>query len=144
MSAHERMSKHSPPVSASAALLVDDSPDVLAAMSLIVRRAGFVVTPCSSAAEGLAHIEGGERFALVVSDMRMPEMDGSQFRLRALEAWPDLDTVLAFVTGEPEQEWRAKIGSAMLFTKPVGEEFLAFARECLRRAKSPSEPPAGG
>ena len=64
----------------------------------------------------------------------MPEMDGSQFRLRALAAWPDLDTVLAFVTGEPEQDWRGKIGAARLFTKPVGRAFRAFASECRCRA----------
>ncbi len=128
-------------MNAPTALLVDDSPDVLATMSRILRRAGFAVTPCLSAAEGLAHIEAGERFALVVSDLRMPAMDGSQFRLRALAAWPALDTVLAFVTGDSEEEWRAKIGSAMLFTKPVGREFLAFARDCRRRATRPSESP---
>jgi len=56
------------------------------------------------------------------------------FRQRALIAWPELDTVLAFVTGEDEQDWRARIGAAVLFTKPVGSEFLAFVSECRRCA----------
>ena len=113
-----------------AALIIDDDDYVRESLGRILRRTGFVVTSCSNAAEGLRRIENGERFNLVVSDMRMPEMDGAVFRQRALMAWPELDAVFAFVSGEDETAWRSKIGAARFFMKPVGREFLAFAAEC--------------
>jgi DNA-binding NtrC family response regulator len=112
-----------------AALIIDDDDYVRESLGRILRRAGFVVTSCSTAAEGLARIEDGERFNLVVSDMQMPEMDGAAFRERALVAWPELDAVLAFVSGDAETTWRPKIGAARFFVKPVGRELLAFAAE---------------
>lgn len=105
------------------ALLVDDAKPVLNATARVVRRAGFDVVACESAFDAISRIERGERFALVVCDLRMPEMTGQEFLTSALVVWPDLDKVLAFVTGAERVD---DTGGAAVFTKPVGPDFSAF------------------
>jgi CheY-like chemotaxis protein len=66
-------------------LLVDDEPQVLSALTRLLKRAGFEVASAGSGEEALAKLE---QFApdLVLSDFRMPRMNGSelleQVRLR--------------------------------------------------------------
>jgi CheY-like chemotaxis protein len=56
-------------------LCVDDEPNVLAAMERNLF-GEFDVMVALSGEAGLAAIARGERFAVIMSDMRMPGMDG--------------------------------------------------------------------
>ncbi|CAG4884339.1 putative DNA-binding response regulator in two-component system [Georgfuchsia toluolica] len=57
-------------------LLVDDDKDLLKLLTMRLEAAGYTVTAVSSGEEALARI-GIERPQLVITDMRMPGMDGS-------------------------------------------------------------------
>ena len=59
-------------------LYVDDDPNILAAYKRILRNR-FQVETAPGGKEGLEVIAGGGPFAVVISDMRMPEMDGVEF-----------------------------------------------------------------
>jgi len=65
-------------------LTVDDEPSVLSALRRVFRAQGIKTLQATSAAEGLALLTSN-RVDMVISDMRMPEMDGAQFleRVRA-------------------------------------------------------------
>ena len=59
-------------------LTVDDEPSVLNALRRVFRAQGITTLQATSAAEGLELLKT-HRVDLVISDMRMPEMDGSRF-----------------------------------------------------------------
>lgn len=59
-------------------LVVDDDPDQLQFLKRIVERAGYQVTISGSATEALGVLEG-QHCDVIVSDYKMPEMDGFEF-----------------------------------------------------------------
>jgi CheY-like chemotaxis protein len=112
-------------------LFVDDEPAVLDAVALNLRRNYDVVTATSGAA-GLEHLEAESDFAVVVSDMRMPKMDGATFLAMAREAAPD--AVRMLLTGHADLDATIKaVNHGQLFrflTKPCPKETLISAIEC--------------
>lgn len=82
-------------------LCVDDEPQVLEGLQLILRRHFEVVTATSGVA-GLVALKSGEPFCAVVSDMRMPVMSGAVFLKRAKEEVPDTTRIL--LTGQADLE----------------------------------------
>ncbi|MES2150193.1 MAG: HD domain-containing phosphohydrolase [Pseudomonadota bacterium] len=59
-------------------LCVDDEPNILSSLRRLFRTKGYRVLTAESGAAGLAVLEQ-EQVDLVISDMRMPVMDGAQF-----------------------------------------------------------------
>ena len=82
-------------------LLVDDDPNLLAGMSRQLR-GKFTVATALSGPEGLLALRDQGPFAVVVSDMRMPEMNGIQFLSEAAKLAPD--TVRMMLTGNTDLE----------------------------------------
>ena len=109
-------------------LFVDDEPAVLEALAVNLNRAFDVVTATSGAA-GLEYLRAQADFAVVVSDMRMPKMDGATFLALALDASPDTTRIL--LTGQSDVEAAAKVinhGQIFRFlTKPCPRDTLRTA-----------------
>jgi response regulator RpfG family c-di-GMP phosphodiesterase len=82
-------------------LFVDDEQHVLDGLRRTLRKECEVHT-CANPIEGLAMLSEQDPFAIVVSDMRMPQMDGVQFLLRAQQHAPD--TVRIMLTGNADQQ----------------------------------------
>lgn len=80
-------------------LFVDDEQNVLDGIRRQLRNRLEVET-ASGAAAGLALIESKGPFAVVVSDMRMPEMNGARFLARVNEIAPD--TVRMVLSGQAD------------------------------------------
>ncbi|MCU7376262.1 response regulator [Paucibacter sp. O1-1] len=74
-------------------LFVDDEPSILSALRRLFRPLGYRVLLADSARAGLAML-AAEEVNLVVSDMRMPEMDGAQFLEKVREQWPHVVRML--------------------------------------------------
>lgn len=82
-------------------LLVDDEPFVLSGYKRSLGRQ-FDLDTAGSAAEALAKFQQQTKpYAVVVSDMRMPEMDGAELFQRLAETHPQ--TVRIMLTGNAEQ-----------------------------------------
>ena len=77
-------------------LCVDDEPNILAALRRLFRARGYRVLTADSGAEGL-QVLAQQPVDLVISDMRMPEMDGARFLTQVRERWPD--TIRLLLTG---------------------------------------------
>jgi response regulator RpfG family c-di-GMP phosphodiesterase len=77
-------------------LFVDDEPNILSALRRLFRPLGYKVHTAESGAAGLQLLEQ-EPVDLVVSDMRMPEMDGARFLEQVRARWPD--TIRLLLTG---------------------------------------------
>lgn len=82
-------------------LAVDDEQQVLSALRRVFRGAGFKVQVANSGAEGLALLKDNE-FDILLSDMRMPEMDGATFLSKSIEFLPNARRIL--LTGYSDQE----------------------------------------
>ncbi len=74
-------------------LLVDDEANILASLRRLFRPLGYKVLTAESGAAGLGVLEQ-EAVDLVISDMRMPQMDGAQFLARVAERWPQVVRIL--------------------------------------------------
>jgi CheY-like chemotaxis protein len=117
------------------ALVVDDAPDVLEMLAILLRHDDYEVTTASSAFEALEAAQL-ERFDVIVSDIGMPEMDGYQLAL-ALRALPGYKAVpMVAVTGfalYDDRERAIKSGFNAHLTKPINPisllDLLAGLRE---------------
>ncbi len=74
-------------------LFVDDEPSVLSSLRRLFRPQGYRVLLAESGQAGLALLEA-ESVDLVVSDMRMPEMDGACLLEKVRERWPTVGRIL--------------------------------------------------
>lgn len=109
-------------------LFVDDEPNVLAGLERQLRKRYAVKTAVGGEA-GLAAIEADGPFAVVVSDMRMPGMNGAQFLAEVRGRHPD--TVRMLLTGYAEvQAAIDAVNQGGLFrflTKPCDTDTLTAA-----------------
>lgn len=79
-----------------AVLFVDDETHILSAIRRLIRPLKLKAYFAESGAEGLKILEQNS-IDLVVSDMRMPEMDGAEFLTLVRKKWPS--TVRVLLTG---------------------------------------------
>ncbi|TPO05385.1 sigma-54 dependent transcriptional regulator [Mesorhizobium sp. B1-1-5] len=115
------MTKHEPaPV-----ILIDDDSDLLKATKQTLELAGFAVSAYAVAKEALAALD--RNFAgVVVSDIRMPEIDGLQLFDRVLRLDPDIPVILVTGHGDIAMAVKAiKDGAYDFITKPFAADRLA-------------------
>lgn len=109
-------------------LCVDDEPKVLAALRRHLCRRYDIAT-AEGGQEGLETIQTEGPFAVVVSDMRMPGLDGAEFLRRVRETHPD--TVRILLTGYAEVDSAvAAVNDGNIFRflcKPCPKETLQQA-----------------
>jgi len=84
-----------PAAPAPTVLCVDDEANILSALRRLFRPAGYRILVAGSGAEGLALMEQEQgQVDLVISDMRMPEMDGARFLGQVRARWPETARIL--------------------------------------------------
>jgi len=117
-----------------AVLMVDDEPNVVAGLERQFRRQYRVVT-ATSGLEGLRLLSESGPFAVVISDMRMPKMNGAEFLSQVRERAPS--TVRLMLTGETDILAAAKaVNEGEIFrflVKPCPEPDLRGAIEAAIR-----------
>ena len=82
-------------------LCVDDEPRIVEGLTLHLRR-DYDVHSALSGDEGLRKLKELGGAAVVISDMRMPGMDGATFLKAVMRTWPDATRIL--LTGEPGRD----------------------------------------
>jgi sigma-B regulation protein RsbU (phosphoserine phosphatase) len=115
---------------AGSVLLVDDEANILSALGRELRswaaerRIG--IETAASAQDALRLLgERPEEVAVIVSDLKMPGMLGSDFLLEVRERWPDITTILLTGYSETEQVMKAvKAGIFSYITKPWDPGYL--------------------
>ncbi|MBL0061078.1 MAG: sigma-54-dependent Fis family transcriptional regulator [bacterium] len=100
-------------------LLVDDEPGLSAYLEEVVREEGFRARKVQSATEALAALEE-EAFQLIITDLRMPEMDGLELLRRIRERDPQIGVIVmtAFASLETAVE-ALRLGAMDYITKPL-------------------------
>lgn len=82
-------------------LLVDDDPNILSALSRLLRREGYRILTAGSGRQGL-ELLATHPVQIILSDQRMPEMAGTEFLRRVKELHPD--TVRIVLSGYADLE----------------------------------------
>jgi two-component system, OmpR family, KDP operon response regulator KdpE len=122
-------------------LVVDDEPQILRALRVVLRDAGFEVVPAETAAEALDRAAVRPPQAAII-DLMLPDMDGVEVT-RSLREWSEMPILVLSAVGEEEQKVRAlQAGADDYITKPFGSrELVARLQAALRRGgRSEQEP----
>src|SRR5262245_28844758 len=109
-------------------LCVDDERNVVESMELNLRRQ-YQVKTALSGTQGLEILRSEKEVAVILSDMRMPEMDGAAFLAKARETSPDAVRILLTGFADVEAAVRA-VNDGQIFrflTKPCAPENLLTA-----------------
>jgi DNA-binding NarL/FixJ family response regulator len=122
-------------------LVVDDETKLLRAVAVTLREEGYEVTTARSGAEALVAVNASVP-DLIVSDIRMPGMDGYQLA-RVLRSNPRTELIsIVFLTAKGERKDRIagiRTGVDAYLTKPFDpEELLAIVSNLLKRAERTS------
>jgi two-component system response regulator GlrR len=105
-------------------LVVDDDPGLLRLLTIRLRSQKYEVEPAENAAKALAAVA---RFRpdLVITDLRMPEMDGISLLRELQRRWPGLNIILLTAHGTiPDAVKATQAGAFAFLTKPVEKEQL--------------------
>lgn len=94
-------------------LFVDDEDAVRSVGARGLRRKGFEVTDCISAENALEHIENGEKFDMLITDMMMPGMSGADLAKEIHAKLPDIKIILA--SGYSEEIARKELAGSQDF-----------------------------
>ncbi len=109
-------------------LLVDDEVNVLDAIQRQLRNR-FDIKTAQSGDEALEILRTSGPFSIIVSDMRMPGMDGVQLLSRVKDMYPDMVRIM--LTGNADQETAAEaVNAGQIFrflNKPCSTATLATA-----------------
>ena len=115
-------------------LIVDDEPDMLDFLERVFRNE-YLITRAASADEALQEL-GRQKFALVITDQKMPHLTGVELLERIGERYPFLVKVLLSGFTEVPEIQRAvdRGGIHNYVVKPVDSEKLrAAVREAIDR-----------
>ena len=105
-------------------LLVDDDPGLLKLLGLRLTSEGYSVETAASGLEGL-RVLGREQIDLVISDLRMDEMDGMQLFSEIQKVQPGLPVIILTAHGSiPDAVAATQQGVFSFLTKPVDKDAL--------------------
>ena len=105
-------------------LLVDDDPGLLKLLGLRLTSEGYSVETAESGAEGLK-VLGREQIDLVISDLRMDEMDGMALFSEIQKVQPGLPVIILTAHGSiPDAVAATQQGVFSFLTKPVDKDAL--------------------
>ncbi len=105
-------------------LLVDDDPSLLKLLGMRLTSEGFHVTTAESGQEAL-RLLGREKIDLVISDLRMDEMDGMALHRQLQSRYPSMPVIMMTAHGSiPDAVEATKQGIFAFITKPVDKDEL--------------------
>jgi putative two-component system response regulator len=118
-------------------LVVDDEPVVRRAVSRMLEAQGFACLEAGSGREALEVLHGTGELPLIISDLRMPELDGMGFLAEVRRLFPD--TAVVMLSGMADTSVAVEclhLGAADFLTKPisVSEMHARVARALEKRA----------
>ncbi|HEU4649253.1 MAG TPA: response regulator [Gemmatimonadales bacterium] len=114
-------------------LLVDDDPQVRLFLSRTLRLHGLTVYEAAHGADALELLQShAATIGLVITDVRMPIVDGIQLARAVMTQWPAMPIV--FISGhtDPRVGGGPELASAAFLPKPFDDEqLLAVVRQFL-------------
>jgi two-component system KDP operon response regulator KdpE len=114
-------------------LVCDDEPQILRALKVILREAGFEAVPAETAEEALDRVAVHPPDAAIL-DLVLPDGDGVEV-CREIRRWSQMPIIVLSAVGEEDAKVRAlEAGADDYVTKPFGaRELIARLEAALRR-----------
>ena len=122
-------------------LVVDDEPQIVRALKVVLREAGFQTVAAETASQALDLAAVSPPDAAIV-DLVLPDGDGVVLT-RRLREWSEMPILVLSAVGEEDQKVRAlEAGADDYITKPFGtRELVARLQAALRRTTPTEEEP---
>lgn len=120
-------------------LVCDDETQILRALRVILRDAGFEALPAATGEEAL-DVAAVQRPDAAIVDLVLPDLDGVEV-CRSLREWSEMPIIVLSAVGEEDSKVRAlAAGADDYVTKPFGpRELIARLHAVLRRASDAPE-----
>lgn len=106
-------------------LLIEDEAGIREIMAEMLAAQGHLVLQAAGGREGLARLEAGEAVDLVLTDLRMPGMNGWEVVRAVRDRWSHVR--VGIVTGTPELLMEQREPVDLVLTKPVSVQALQEA-----------------
>ncbi|WP_293882607.1 cell cycle two-component system response regulator CpdR [Sphingomonas sp.] len=100
-------------------LLAEDDDAMRVYLVRALEKSGYSVVACDRGTTALAHVESGQAFDLLLTDIVMPEMDGIELAQKVAIAVPEMRVM--FITGFSAVTLRA--GQALPQAKVLSKPF---------------------
>lgn len=115
-------------------LIIDDDEIVRRSCEKVLSLEGYLTVTAGSGREGLKLLSK-KSFDLVLTDLRMPDMDGMEVLKRVKEGWPDIEVIVITGYGTVKSAIEAiRYGAYDYVEKPFSpEELLNVVRRSLER-----------
>src|SRR5438270_1659215 len=122
-------------------LVVDDEPEIVRGLTIVLRDAGYAVEAAPTKAAALASLTTRPPEAMVL-DLVLPDGDGVTV-CKEIRQWSSLPILVLSAIGDEREKVRAlDAGADDYVTKPFGtDELLARLRAVLRRSAGPGGEP---
>ncbi|HEY7166871.1 MAG TPA: sigma-54 dependent transcriptional regulator [Candidatus Binatia bacterium] len=112
-------------------LIVEDHDRLREQLGRFYEGEGYKVATAACGEEGI-ELLAREKFGIVVSDVKMPGIDGFQLARHVREKYPDTDVILITAFGNIKQAVEAmKLGASDYITKPFQPEAIRLVSEKL-------------
>ncbi len=122
-------------------LVVDDEPQIIRALKVVLREAGFETVAAETASQAL-DLAAVHLPAAAIVDLMLPDGDGVEVT-RVLREWSAMPVLVLSAVGEEDEKVRAlEAGADDYITKPFGaRELVARLQAALRRTTPAEEEP---
>ena len=123
-------------------LVCDDEPQIVRALKVVLREAGFETVPAETGEEALDRAAVRPPDAAII-DLILPDIDGVEV-CRGLREWSSAPIIVLSAIGDEDEKVRAlEAGADDYVTKPFGpRELVARLEATLRRSGADPEEPA--
>ena len=108
-------------------LIIEDEPELLQNIASYLRsfRGEFEVFTASSGEQGMEILESQGSIELLLTDVRLPGIDGIEVVRRSLRAWPELRIVVMTAFASPKTKTQVLSNGALCFIeKPIDMDNL--------------------
>jgi len=108
-------------------LIVDDEEGIRKVLSIALSDMGYEVLTAENGAAAL-RVFKAERPPIVLTDIKMPEMDGIELLRRLKQEWPETEVIM--ITGHGDMDLAiksVKYEATDFVTKPINDEVLEIA-----------------
>jgi len=106
-------------------LVVDDQLSQLRLMRIMLEKLGYMAVTVDSAEEAEYILRSGETFSLIITDLRMPWLDGLDFCKRAKVLHPDIKIyALSGCLDDFNVHELEKAGFDGIYQKPITKSYL--------------------
>jgi DNA-binding NtrC family response regulator len=113
-------------------MVVDDDPDIIIIMKQMLKNKGYQVHGFTEPLKALEHAQDCRDCGVMVTDLRMPQMNGFKLVRKMADSRPDMKVVLMTAYEITRQEWQLTIASTKVdqfLTKPFKASHLIEAIE---------------